>query len=101
MSCSGTVCYGNNILQTAPAVPLVANQWQEVIFRMKANTPGLYDGNQAMWINGQKKIDMQNMRWRTTTDLRLNELALWIYMPGAPITEHIWFDNIVVWTPGP
>jgi hypothetical protein len=98
MTC-GSPCYGDVFTQTLPKIPLVAGRWQDVVIRVKTNTPGLHDGDQILWIDGQKKIDIENMRWRNTTDLRLNEFALLLYMPGAPITEHVWFDNIVVWIP--
>jgi len=95
MSC----CYGNRFYQTAPKIPLVSGQWQEVIFHIKLNTPGQSDGSQALWINGVKKIDVQNMRWRTTTDLRLNEIRFDDYMSQGPKTEHLWVDDVTVWRP--
>ena len=54
------------------------------------------DGSQALWINGVKKIDVQNMRWRTTTDLRLNEIRFDDYMSQGPKTEHLWVDDVTV-----
>jgi hypothetical protein len=36
------------------------------------------------------------MRWRDTTDLRINEFAIVNYMPGTPQTQHIWIDNVKV-----
>src|SRR5207244_666748 len=72
MSC----CYGNRFYQTAPQIPLVGGQWQEVVYHIKLNTPGQSNGSQTLWVNGVKKIDMQNMRWRTTTDLRANMLRI-------------------------
>src|SRR3989454_1012509 len=95
MSC----CYGNRFYQTAPKIPLVSGQWQEVVFHIKLNTPGQSDGSQALWINGVKKIDVQNMRWRTTTDLRLNEIRFDDYMSQGPKTEHLWVDDVTVWRP--
>jgi len=95
MSC----CYGNMFFQQAPKVPLVPGQWQEVVFHIKLNTPGQSDGSQTVWINGVKALDMQNMRWRTTTDVRLNEIRFDNYMNNAPQIEHVWVDDVTVWRP--
>jgi len=92
-------CYGNPFYQTSPKIPLGGGQWQEVVFHIKLNTPGQYDGSQTLWINGVKKIDVQNMRWRTTTDLRLNELRFDNYMSQGPTTEYLWVDEVTVWRP--
>jgi len=94
-----TCCYGNRFYQTSPKIPLVGGQWQEVVFHIKLNTPGQYDGSQELWINGVKKISVQNMRWRTTTDLRLNEIRFDDYMSQGPTTEHLWIDDVTVWRP--
>src|SRR5437870_5688576 len=59
MSC----CYGNRFYQTSPKIPLVGGQWQEVVFHIKLNTPGLSDGSQTLWI----KIGSASCRARTTS----------------------------------
>jgi len=99
MSCEEVGCYGNLFEQEPPKIEIKQGEWQEIVFRVKANTPGSYDGGQTLWIDGVKKIDAENMRWRDTYDLRLNQISFWMYMPGAPKTEHIWIDNLVVWRP--
>ncbi len=95
MSC----CYGNRFVQTDPQIPLIGGQWQEVVFHIKLNTPGQSNGSQTLWVNGVKKIDMQNMRWRTTTDLRLNLIRFSNWTQSAPIIEHLWVDDMTVWRP--
>src|SRR2546430_14453963 len=70
-----------------------------VVFHVKLNTPGQSDGSQTVWINGVKKLDQQHMRWRTTTDLRLNEIRFDNYMPGGLRTQHVWVDDVLVWSP--
>jgi len=99
MTCNGG-CWGDVFTQAAPKIPLVPGQWQEVVFHIKLNTPGLHDGSQELWVDGVKKISNPNMRWRDSTVLRLNQLAFANYMPGASTTEHIWVDDLVAWTPG-
>jgi hypothetical protein len=94
-----TCCYGNVQFQPSPKVALVTGQWQEVVFHIKLNTPGQSDGLQEVWLNGVKQLSQQNMRWRTTTDLRLNEVRFDDYMPGGPQTQYLWVDDITVWRP--
>jgi hypothetical protein len=100
MSCGGSLCYGNYIKQPSPQTALIPGQWQEVVFHIKMNTPGQYNGSQTVWLNGVKKLDKQNMRWRTTTDLKINEIRFDNYMGNyAPKTEYVWIDDLVIWRP--
>jgi hypothetical protein len=94
-------CYGNLFKQTEPKVATVAGQWHELIIHVDAGTPGGHDGRQRLWIDGQLQIDVSGMRWRDTTDLRVNEFAIVDYMPGSPQTQHMWFDNILIGTEFP
>ena len=94
-------CYGNLFKQEEPKTPLLAGEWHEIIIHVDAGTPGQHDGAQRLWVDGDLKIDVQGMRWRNTTDLRLNEFHIVDYMPGSPQTQHIWFDNILITTDFP
>src|SRR6266571_1395489 len=95
MSC----CYGNVLFQQSPKIALVPGQWHALVPHVKLNAGGQYDGSQTVWLNGVKKLDQQNMRWRTTTDLRLNEIRFDNYMNAAPQIEHVWVDDVTVWRP--
>ena len=93
-----TCCYGNVLYQTLPKIPLVGGEWQEVVMRISMNTPGQYNGSQELWINGQQKIVQPNMRWRTTTDLNVNNIRFDNYMgDGARQIEYLWIDDVTVW----
>nr|MDJ0792020.1 heparin lyase I family protein [Acidimicrobiia bacterium] len=94
-------CYGNLFKQEEPKTPLLAGEWHEIIIHVDAGTPGQYDGSQRLWVDGELKIDVQGMRWRNTSDLRLNEFHIVDYMPGSPQTQHIWFDNVLITTDFP
>jgi polysaccharide lyase-like protein len=101
MTCSGAPCYGNRFYQSSPKAPLIGGQWHELVFHIKLNTPGESNGSQTLWVDGVKKIDVQSMRWRTTSDLRLNQIRFDNWMAsGAPRTERIWVDDVTVWRPG-
>jgi len=93
--------WGNVFYQAEPAAPIIPDQWHEIIIHVNAGTPGRHDGSQALWIDGVKRIEVNNMRWRDTSELRLNEFAIVNYMPAPPQTQHIWFDNVWVGTSFP
>jgi len=93
-------CYGNVLTQSSPTIPLAGGEWQQVVFHVKMNTPGQYDGSQELWIDGQRKIVQQGMRWRTTTDLQVNEIRFDNYMGDyAHQREYLWIDDVTVWQP--
>jgi hypothetical protein len=96
-----TCCYGSRFYQTSPKSPPIGGQWQEVVFHIKLNTPGQSNGSQALWIDGVKKIDVQNMRWRTTADLTLNQIRFdnWMNTGAISKTQYLWLDDVMVWRP--
>ncbi|MGH9510414.1 MAG: polysaccharide lyase, partial [Terriglobales bacterium] len=77
-----------------------AGVWHEVVVRMKMNAVGQHDGLQELWVDG-RKISQTGMRWRDTTDLRLNQFAVQMYVEQAVQVQFLWVDDVVVWTPGP
>jgi hypothetical protein len=92
-------CYGNPITQNAPKVDTNDGQWHTYVVRIKANTVGQHDGLQEMWIDGKKVVQQSNLRWRDTTDLKINQLGIQLYMMSVPKTESVWFDNVTIWSP--
>ncbi|HEV8380341.1 MAG TPA: hypothetical protein VGQ29_02070 [Gemmatimonadales bacterium] len=94
-------CFGEHFPQMSPAIALTGGQWQEVVVHIRLNTLGQEppDGSETLWINGTKQIDIQNIRWRTTDSLRLNQIAFVNYLDRAPIPEHVWVDDVFVWRP--
>jgi len=88
------------LTQSSPKIPLAGGEWQQVVFHIKMNTPGQNDGSQELWIDGQRKIVQQGMRWRTTTDLQVNEIRFDNFMGDyAPQREYLWIDDVTVWRP--
>jgi hypothetical protein len=87
--------WGNYFRQNDPRIGIQPGQWFCLELELKANTPGLRDGYQRMWINGQFKGQVDNMRWRDATDLRINAVQL-SFSGGGPKTEHKWIDAVVV-----
>jgi len=89
--------WGNLLFQNDPRDALQPGRWYCLELEQKANTPGLHDGLQRMWIDGVLKGEVLNMRWRDTTDLRINAFQL-TFSGSVPVTEHLWIDNVVVST---
>jgi hypothetical protein len=48
-----------------------------------------------MWIDGLFKGEVLNMRWRDTTDVRINALQL-TFSAAVAVTRRMWIDNVVV-----
>ncbi len=94
-------CWGNVTLQTAPKVENTAAVWHEVVVRIRMNAVGQHDGLQELWVDGAKKISQTGMRWRDTTDLRLNQISIQLYVAEAIRMQHVWMDEVVVWRPAP
>jgi hypothetical protein len=51
-----------------------------------------------MWINDLFKGEQTGIRWRDTTDVRINAVQLTFSASPVPSTEHVWIDNLVVST---
>jgi hypothetical protein len=95
--------------------------WLTVEFMVALNTPvSSYNGEQALWINGAKKIHLgmgfplgnwvgghfvpstngqpfEGFQWRSTTALKLNFLWLQLYV-DADTNCKAWIDDVVVAT---
>jgi hypothetical protein len=89
--------WGNFFFQNDPRDALQPGRWYCLELEQKANTPGLHDGLHRMWIDGVFKGEAMNIRWRDTTDLRINAFQL-TFSGSVPLTEQVWIDNVVVST---
>ena len=90
--------WGNFSFQQEPREAVKAGLWYCLEFELQANEPGRRDGYQRMWINDEFKGEVTGMRWRDTTDVRINAVQLTFSASPVPITEHVWIDNVVVST---
>lgn len=79
-------------------------EWHIVETRLKLNTPGKRDGVIQSWLNGELVLNQQNLRFRNTNKLKINQLFFTSFFGGADRTwatrktEHSFFDNVVVST---
>jgi pimeloyl-ACP methyl ester carboxylesterase len=101
LPCGGTLecCWGNayDLNQGAP-VTMQQDRWYAMETRVKANTPGLADGEESLWIDGVLVAQHAGFDWRDTPDLLLNHFIVWNYFPEATSELFVWFDNVVVST---
>jgi N-acetylneuraminic acid mutarotase len=80
---------------------LDTNVWHEVVYHLKLNDPADSNGVQEMWINGVKKLEVLNLRFRSDTILKINEISFDNYMKDQTVNNprHIWVDDVVLWRP--
>lgn len=113
--------WGNSFFPPGPDAGVAASphryipqrgKWECWEFMVKCNTPGERDGEQAMWINGEKLGHFKSILWRNTSDVRANCLWLmhygfdpgdptkefWRKQGGEPMRDTVWFDDVVVST---
>ena len=96
-------CWGNhfNLNQGTP-VSMEQERWYSVETMIQANSvllgAGNYDGEMALWIDGELVAHHTGMLWRHAEELLLNHLIVWNYFPEATKSYRIWFDNLVIST---
>jgi hypothetical protein len=94
--------FGQHFYQTTPKIAPTRGVWHEVVHHVKLNTVSpsvLFDGSQALWINGVKKLEVLNMRWRTSTILMCNVLRFDNYTGSTTRIQSLWIDDVTVWRP--
>lgn len=91
--------FGQNILSPAGLHPPQRGVWQCLELMLTVNTPGTANGIIRGWVNGNQVFNRTNMRFRSTTALRINRAALIVYMHQPDVRENtIWWDDIVIAT---
>jgi len=106
----GVTCwgrYGDAVDPPTPAasyvLPLDVSRdvWHQVEFEVQLNDPALANGEQRVWLDGVLRGVWTGLRFRSTTDLRLNVLTLEASMsetPAAPQSQALFIDQILVTT---
>lgn len=90
--------WGNFSFQEEPREAIQTGRWYCLELELRANEPGRRDGYQRMWIDDKLKGEVTGIRWRDTTDVRINAVQLTFSASPVPRTEHVWIDNVVVST---
>ena len=96
----GTTCYGrygDGSETYVPPLALTPGEWHHIEFFVRLNTPGQSDGVQRIWVDGTLRGEWEDMVIRTSTILRLNSVTISASMPpGAPMTERMYVDRVLV-----
>jgi hypothetical protein len=97
--------WGNFFYQNDPHQAIQPGRWYCLELELRANAPGARDGFQRMWIDDVLKGEVLSMRWRDTTDVRINALQL-TFSGEVTVSKRVWIDNVVVqysadWVRGP
>ncbi len=96
--------YGDGLLPNLvdPAeVTLEANRWYCFEMMIKANNAPSHDGELKMWVDGELVGHYENMRFRDTNSLKINEFTYSAYVGGTWTSardQKLWDDQIVVAT---
>ena len=89
--------WGNRFEPNVP-VQIKRGRWYCFECMIKLNGPGKSDGEQAFWIDGEKKYHQTNIHWRDSEILMLNMLNLEIYIHSSLKDNTVWFDDVVIST---
>ena len=95
----GTQCWGDEGAATIYRGDglLTRGAWHRVEFLVHANTPGVADGVQRVWVDGVLRAEWTGVRFRETQDLTINSIQLATYSP-TPVsqTRTLYIDDVVV-----
>lgn len=90
--------WGNGIRPTLQP-NIERGEWICVEFMIKHNTPGMDDGEQAYWIDGELWGHWTGFNWRTSPTLFANAFTLESYVTDRWTKQAeniVYFDNVVI-----
>lgn len=92
--------YGQNMLWHKDSRgTLQKNRWYCIETYIKLNTPGKHDGILRGWVDGYLAMEKENVMFRTTEDLKIEEFWVNVYYGGgwqAPSDMHLYIDNLAL-----
>jgi len=99
MSASPDGNYWGNGFRPAIQPNIPRGVWICAEFMLKHNTPGLPDGEQAYWIDGELRGHWTGINWRKTAELKANALTLESYVTDRWTKQPVnivYFDDVVI-----
>ncbi len=96
---TGTQCWGDEGASTIYSGTglLTRDAWHRVEFFVRANTPGVANGVQRLWIDGALRGEWTGLRFRETTNLVISSIQLSTYSATpATQTQRLYIDDVVV-----
>src|SRR5438132_2003088 len=100
----GVTCwgvYGDGTETYVPPLTMGLGVWHHIEFWVKLNTPGQADASQTFWVDRVQRGTWAGFSFRSSTILELNSVQLTFSSPGAPQTQQLYVDNLVVSTHRP
>ncbi|NQT82533.1 DUF5011 domain-containing protein, partial [bacterium] len=92
------VHWPGNVFSSNPSPLIEGDRWYCMEMMIRANTPGLDDGEQAFWVDGQLAGYWAGLPWRLTEALKLNCLWLHIAVPEVSAANQVRIDNVALST---
>jgi hypothetical protein len=96
MKQSGDGKYWGNRFYADPSFFIERDRWYCFEMMVKLNEPGERDGEQALWVDGQKIIHEKNFRWRDSEILKLNLFKFGLYIHYCEHDCTYWVDDLVI-----
>lgn len=81
-----------------------SDQWYHLQHRVVMNTPGQHDGILQAWMDGEMVLDVQNIRYRDTSSLQIDQMYFSTFFGGsssiweASKDEYVYYDDFVIST---
>jgi hypothetical protein len=91
--------YWGNSVRPAEQPTIERDRWISVELMLRHNTPGLADGEQAFWIDGELRGHWKGYNWRSHPELMANAFTLESYVTDRWTSQPInivYFDNVVI-----
>jgi hypothetical protein len=90
-------CYGDMFSPETDAF-MTRGDWHVLEMTIHPGTPNQADGSQAFWIDGEKIFTVDGMAWRTTDELRINKVGVYLYIHNNPAntTNILDIDNVII-----
>lgn len=75
------------------------NQWYKLEIEVKANTPGVRDGEVRVWVDGNLVLNRTNMNLRGTLSTGITKFQVGRQadrLKNIPVDEYRYWDDIVI-----
>ena len=80
-----------------------AGRWHRLKMRVSMNTPGKRNGSVSGWLDDEKVIDVDNLRFRDVSSIKIDKILFETFFGGSGASyaptrnEYVDFDEFKVW----
>jgi hypothetical protein len=89
--------WGNQFFPARQFVP-ERGRWYCFEIMIKANDPGMNNGEQAAWIDGKLYGHFTGIQWRKSDQVRIKRMNLGVYIHDNPKQNVVHFDDVALST---